>query len=339
MAAVGCDQEGNSWLERWNYLLQPLTDTWPGTTMTKDEDIMSLSKQDNSEQLHAQSIVHQVIWKLQEELESIKVKNAQSKEHQSGLGINPTPKAKLPKIGCQKPDVEKPGSSWSLPMLAKYVEPPRLDGCGSKFEFGKSLFTWVLDDKFKSEIQEVLQTLKVDLDDVPFVEFGETGLKELQNYSLLESSIRMVLDSLLRYVCRETGTILRTQYPMKRETLPNNVFDYVLIDRVSEKFVGVVEAKKPSTMNENAVAQLIMQLFSLVTVDPELTYFGILSDGYRFLLVSVNEYEISFERDNNMVFLNEAKTRNELQTIVAKICRTVSLCRRQKSCEEGCPIL
>lgn len=65
---------------------------------------------------------------------------------------------------------------------------------------------------------------------------------------------------------------------------------------------GVVEVKTPKTMTKNALAQLLVSLLRLQRVHNEerMQYLGILTDGFRFILVKLQGNEFVFESTKTM---------------------------------------
>lgn len=247
------------------------------------------------------------------------------------------------KYDSQKPDMKMPGSAWNLDMLAKYFSLDVAHYVKSDHDMLTQPDNKKADDN--KEIQEILESLGISAEEVII---SRTGLHLLQYHvSLSEYSVRMILDSLLRGICRQARIedairlypddfeiILRPQHSMKRQGLPTNIFDYVLITSSRlhpQHFVGIIEVKKPDTMDKKAVAQLVIQLMSLLTAteDPDSTCFGVLTDGYRFLFAYANKDGIYFENKwhddgGPTVLVHEAETWKDLDVIKSKI---LNLCR------------
>ena len=112
-----------------------------------------------------------------------------------------------------------------------------------------------------------------------------------------ECDTRMVLDAILHPLCVYIKDLtIRTEQTLTCDSLPTNRPDYIMY--YDDEPIGVVEAKRAGCLIDKSVVQLILQLLSVSAENPNLPYFGLLSDGHSFIWLAVSGNKVRFFREN-----------------------------------------
>lgn len=177
-----------------------------------------------------------------------------------------------------KSDRDHSGSTWTVDMLARYVKwedvefrprGPNIDAL-----FNQELFQKISESIFKAKAG-----------------WGDQFTTEID--------IRMVIDAILQTLCtyKYRNLKFKTEQTLKCDSLPTSRPDYILYyDNVP---VGVIEAKRPGSLIQKSVAQLILQLLSISAEDPNWTYFGLLHDGWSSVFIAVSKQKVLFFQEQS----------------------------------------
>ena len=177
-----------------------------------------------------------------------------------------------------KSDREHSGSTWTVDMLARYVK-------WEDVEFrprGPNI-----DDLFDEELFQKISGSII------------TATAGWDDQFTTEIDIRMVIDAILQTLCihKYHNLKFKTERTLKCDSLPTSRPDYILYyDNVP---VGVIEAKRPGSLIQKSVAQLILQLLSTSAEDPNWTYFGLLHDGWSSVFIAVSKKKVLFFQEQS----------------------------------------
>ena len=177
-----------------------------------------------------------------------------------------------------KSDREHSGSTWTVDMLARYVK--RED-----VEFrprGPNI-----DDLFDQELFQKISGSII---------MAKAGWDD---QFTTEIDIRMVIDAILQTLCinKYRNLKFRTERTLKCYSLPTSRPDYILY--YNNVAVGVIEAKRPGSLIQKSVAQLILQLLSISAADPNWTYFGLLHDSLSSIFIAVSKKKVLFFQEQS----------------------------------------
>lgn len=187
-----------------------------------------------------------------------------------------------------KSDRDHSGSTWTVDMLARYVKwedvefrprGPNIDAL-----FNQELF---------QKISESIIMAKAG--------WGDQFTTEID--------IRMVIDAILQTLCtyKYRNLKFKTERTPKCDSLPTSRPDYILYyDNVP---VGVIEAKRPGSLIQKSVAQLILQLLSISAEDTNWTYFGLLFDSWSSVFIAVSKKKVLFfqEQSQRLELIQDSK--------------------------------
>ena len=187
-----------------------------------------------------------------------------------------------------KSDRDHSGSTWTVDMLARYVKwedvefrprGPNIDAL-----FNQELFQKISESIFKAKAG-----------------WGDQFTTEID--------IRMVIDAILQTLCtyKYRNLKFKTEQTLKCDSLPTSRPDYILYyDNVP---VGVIEAKRPGSLIQKSVAQLILQLLSISAENTNWTYFGLLYDSWSSVFIAVSKKKVLFfqEQSQRLELIQDSK--------------------------------
>ena len=177
-----------------------------------------------------------------------------------------------------KSDRDHSGSTWTVDMLARYVK-------WEDVEFrprGPNI-----DDVFDQELfQKISESITM----------AEACCGD---QFTTEMDVRMVVDAILQTLCihKYRNLTIKTELTLKCDSLPTSRPDYILY--YGNFPVGVVEAKRPGSLIQKSVAQLILQLLSISAKEPERTYFGLLLDCCSSVFIAVSKKKVLFFQEQS----------------------------------------
>ena len=187
-----------------------------------------------------------------------------------------------------KSDRDHSGSTWTVDMLARYVK-------WEDVEFrprGPNIDALFNQELFQKIFESIIMAM---------AGWGDQFTTEID--------IRMVIDAILRTLCNHKYRNLKfkTERTLKCDSLPTSKPDYILYyDNVP---IGVIEAKRPGSLIQKSVAQLILQLLSISAEDPNWTYFGLLHDSWSSVFIAVSKNKVLFfqEQSQRLELIRDSK--------------------------------
>ena len=124
----------------------------------------------------------------------------------------------------------------------------------------------------------------------------------------------------------------------KRNLLPFDIrprSDYIL--ESDGKIISSVELKAPYAINKDCIVPLMLQLLKIqhYQQDPSAQYLGILTDGYKYVLIYLQGSKFTFERDpegkKTQVKVHKAKTWADVIAVMNVLCDAVENCINSKN--------
>ena len=215
-----------------------------------------------------------------------------------------------------KSDRDRTGSTWTIETLKKYIK--RRD-----IVFIQPLSSHATAQQAQNIVDKVALALaslcgnQGDGMDINLRRFHRM-------HDSTETDSRMILDAILQPLCAAKGLTLRCEQTLTCDELPNSRYDYIIY--YEEKPIGIVEAKRQSSVCDKSVAQLVNQLLLLSADDPYVFRFGVLSDAHRFILAGVSQKKVVFFQTNaDAIQIRFMKSEANLLSITDEIAWLVDL--------------
>ena len=210
-------------------------------------------------------------------------------------------------------DREKSGSIWTTKMLQNYIQ--RQDIAFVQPESRIDLITGEV-------LQKICERVDMSIKAISGTQLHQATVADLhQLHSLLnstESDTKMILDAILQPLCVCKGLTVRSEQTIKCDKLPNNRYDFIIYSH--DQPIGVVEAKRQRCLNDQPVAQLLVQLLLLSAENPQFFYFGVLSDAYQFIFAGVTSQKIVFfQTQESQLEIATVKSDQDLTSIAGEI--------------------
>ena len=130
---------------------------------------------------------------------------------------------------------------------------------------------------------------------------------------------------------------MRSEQTIRCDELPNNSYDFIIYSQYHDQPIGVVEAKGQRCLNDQSVAQLLVQLLLVSAENPDYFYFGVLSDAYQFIFAGVTSQKIVFfQEQESQLEISTVKSDQDLTSIAGEISWLADLAirSRQKPIED-----
>ena len=197
----------------------------------------------------------------------------------------------------EKADVHRSGSTWDYETFYRYAEDLLERDC--QFEFKINWFPAQQNvDKIMKNIRERFQecgrVLSGDTTSASRSSIPKDILEPLKKYMMREESVRAFLNIMLFPVFDAAGVKVLLEQKLNIKGMPTNICDYILVNGFGER-IGVIEAKDRGKINEKSVIQCLLQMLSLQKVEGSGTnLFGIVTDAYHFIFLSLRDKTITF---------------------------------------------
>lgn len=220
-----------------------------------------------------------------------------------------------------KSDLEKSGSMWTIEMLERYIKPDDVVLVQPESRF----------DLTGETLQKICERVDLAIKAVCGREGTVEKLNKLHSQpNSTEFDARMILDAILQPLCVYKGLTVRSEQTIKSDELPGNRYDYIVYCN-GDQPIGVVEAKRQGCLKDDSVAQLLVQLFLLSFEDPNIFYFGVLSDAYQFIFAGVSKQKVLFfQRKENQLEITTVKSDDDVRSIVSKISWQIDLAMQSR---------
>lgn len=201
------------------------------------------------------------------------------------------------------------GSKWKIEMVKLYIKPEDI-------VFNHPAFFPGFVPVSEEELQKIVAGVKLSIDAILGSDKGSVeNLRRLDNHT--ESDIRKILDAILDPLCVYKKLTIRTEQTLKSALLPTNKYDYIMY--YQDQAIGVVEAKQQGCLKNKSVAQLLVQLLCLSDLNPNVFYFGVLSDAYKFIFAGITTDKIVFYQEKtNEVEIATINSAQDLKSIVRR---------------------
>lgn len=203
-----------------------------------------------------------------------------------------------------KSDRETSGSSWTVEMLASYVQPQDVE------------FILPPQDEDENENENEDETKRIE-ELIEKIYDKCIALDNAIGHQLkTEYDTRMLLDAILHPLCVKEGLEICTEQTLKCDFLPTSKPDYIIYYQGIK--IGVVEAKRAGYLTEKSVVQLILQLISVSAPNKiSLPFFGLVFDGSTAIFVGLFGNKIRFFQENRQLL--ELKHVDTLEELIHRV--------------------
>lgn len=211
------------------------------------------------------------------------------------------------KLDKEKSHQRVSASSWTITTLELYIKRDKVHLVETLVSRDASSSSERFDSDHFFSLQNVLvkRSRQVLDDNQHFSLDKDKGLRlwsfQFTKPMLKEEVVTFMALEIIGTACDLCDVRMKPQETLQKiEEFPNARVDFAL---AHENVVfGVVEVKTPKTMTKNALAQLLVSLLRLQRVHNEerMQYLGILTDGFRFILVKLQGNEFVFESTKTM---------------------------------------
>ncbi len=150
------------------------------------------------------------------------------------------------------------------------------------------------------------------------------NLCQLHHHNTTEPDTKMILDAIWQPLCVSKGLTVRSGQTIRCSDLPTNKYDFIMY--YNDQPIGVVEAKRRGSLNDQSVPHLLLQLLLLSGEEPNWFYFGFLSDAYQYIFAGVTrEKVVFFQTNDKLLEITAVKSHKDMKSLVGKISWLIDL--------------
>ena len=234
------------------------------------------------------------------------------------------------RIGKEKSAREIESSKWTLAYISCHVTMENVnivdkltDEC--VIPAAEREFSYL-----RIQLENALQIESVAMGEIPVQD--ASCFSYLHHKSTKEAMVKLFMNHVIEMICVKMNLTVHHEYALSDKTHfhISPKCDYVLESK--GKIIASVELKAPQAMNKNCMAPLMVQLLKIQYYhqDPRAKYLGVLTDGYKHVLIFLQGNTFTFEREVNnrkeIVKIHKARTWSDTKDIVHVLCETIKEC-------------
>ena len=248
------------------------------------------------------------------------------------------------RIGNKKSSRDTRSSGWTLKRFSTLVTLDNFAFVDDTFLLGDVASEMdIQQGEFQVLIDQLKQALRiycVTMGDIQV--YDASCFAYLHHKDTMESLIKLFMNHIIGLLCAKKG--LKVHHEMligqskQRKVDTQDLLtsrskfticprsDYILEHK--GEIIGSVELKAPRSINKNCIVPLMLQLLKIqhYQQNPNATYTGILTDGYKYIVLFLHGTKFTFEKDCKDVNIHKAKTWADIMKIMEVLCKAVDIC-------------